>query len=76
MNLDGFAAFPQRLSDDLPSKGTVDEKTKRSGSFEPELAADGLFDLFCASGHNPPPTRLSILRLCTARLQPPWEFLS
>lgn len=46
MNLDGFAAFPQRLSDDLPSKGTVDEKTKRSGSFEPELAADGLFDLF------------------------------
>jgi hypothetical protein len=26
MNLDGFADFPQRLSDDFLTKGTVDEK--------------------------------------------------
>ena len=26
VNLDGFADFPQRLSDDLPTQGTVDEK--------------------------------------------------
>ena len=45
VNLDGLADFPQGLSHDLSAKGTVDEKTKGSGGLEPELAADGLFNL-------------------------------
>lgn len=45
VNLDSLAGFPQCLSYDLSAKERSMKKTRASGGFEPELAADGLFDL-------------------------------
>ena len=44
VDLDLLAGFPQGLSYDLFAEGTAIKKTSASGGFEPELAADGLFD--------------------------------
>jgi hypothetical protein len=46
VDLDSCANIPQGLSYDFSAEGTVNKKTIGSGGVEPELAADGLFDIF------------------------------
>lgn len=74
VDLDGLAGFPQRLRYNISAERAVDEEDYRFKRLRARARSGWPLRSRCASGHSPPLTRLSTLRLCNVPLQPPWEL--